>query len=1091
MIFKFSRRFLLSMLLSFISVAAQAQFSGSIQGTVQDPSGAFVPNASITLENAATHVITTLTSDSGGNYQFVTLGPGVYTVTVNAASFGISRVNVTLDARQTQNVPVILAPAGSSQVVQVTSQAPLLDTAETRNQLTLSTQEISELPLPGHNLISLVTYAPGVVGLGATGNQTTGSGPDNFAPENQVSASANGRGSVGNLYVIDNLDVTSYIRPGVLNIVPNGDSVQETTVQVNTYDVDYGRASSLEVILSTKAGGDKFHGRISDFYNSEKLTAGTEFVHHLAPFHGNDFSASIGGPLIPRRQAFFFFAYQTLRSTQSSTGTTTYEDPAFTTFARTSYANSSGTSFLAKFAPTAVTTTSVAKTAAQLFPTTCNTAATNFLPCSTAVIDNGNFNFANIRNGSQYNGRADKYFKKDRVYAGVYYTPLSTTTANIRPAFNNSSAYISRSIQLNEEHTFNPDFINEAAFGFVRIEGNAPQVGMFSIPVANITGQAAGFGVSGANTNYIQRNFHYRDNIFFTHRAHTIKGGFDGWKGYDIANFQGLNSQPVFAYNNLIDFVNDAPHQESGLSYNPLTGQPQLANTGYGSATYGAFIEDSWRARKNLVVNYGVRWDNFGNPYPLNGTGFANFYLGAGSTIQQQVANGNMVQTPHFFAHSISNVWSPRAGFSWDPTSNGRFIVKGGFGLYRDWPTLGISDTRLKANPPNYITPTFLAGTTTAPVLTVGTSNVFPYGFTYPSLPARSLDAHGGLPGLQIQVGGIDPAIKSTNSYIYSASVDAQLPLKLVGSIGYSGSHSDNLLTDSGAQTTVSWGDDVNRFDGDLIVNNNVLTRLNPSFGALYYIRNIARANYNAMLLSVRGRFNKHGFISASYTYSHSSDNSQIYPTPFNISQYYAPSVWDAPQRLSLLINYEIPGSHSDNHFLNLVTNGFSLSNTTILQSGTPFVVSTSASFQPTRSSAGVINGITAASGDYNADGRNYDFPNVSTYNYATDRGSYLGRTNATGIFAAGQFTQPSLGSEGTEIPYQFRNPGYADTDLGIRKNNSVHEGIGLEFRADIFNLFNRPNLGAVTSDLSSGSFGKSTSQINSRFIQLGVALNF
>ncbi len=1085
--FRIAVLLVVAVVLLSVTPTCLAQFNGSITGTVQDLSGAVIPQARVTLTNTATQISSITTSDEHGAYRFISLGPAVYQLSAGAAGFSTSNISVTLDARQTQNVPLVLIVGGVNSTVQVDSQAPLLDTAETRNELTLPSVALSQLPVPGHNAISLVTYAPGVVGIGAIGNQTTGSAGDNFAPESQVAASANGRSSVGNLYVVDDLDVTSGIRPGVLNVVPNADTIQEATVQVNTYDVDYGRSSSMEVILSTKPGTDKFHGRISDYFTNQHLSAGTEFVKTLKPYHSNDISGSFGGPLIPHHQAFFYFAYQTLRSTTTTgNSSTTYEDPAFVAFAKANYPNSLGTSFLTKYGPTLATTTGVSKTAAQVFPTTCGTPATDNLPCSTPVLDSGVFNATNARNGSQYYGRLDQYFKHDRIYGSVYFTPLSTSTANIRPAFSTTSAYNSTAIQVNETHTFTSNLLNQAAFGYVRIEGNAPQTGMFSIPVATITGQAAGFGASAANTNYIQDNFRWRDVVLRSWRNHSFKFGYEGWMGEDIARFQGVYSQPTFAYTNLINFVSDNPYTETGFSYNPFTGQPQLANYGYQSTTSGAFFEDSWKAGHHITFNYGLRWDNFGNPAPQAGTPFANFHFGAGSTPQQQVANGGMVQTPYFFDHAISDVWSPRAAVAWDPTGKGKLTIKGGFGLFRDWPTLGVTAQRLSSNPPDYVVPVFYSGTATPPVLTTGTSNTFPFGFTYPTLPPYTVDAHGGITGLQITVGGIDPAIKSPISYIYSASIEAQLPLRLVGSIGYSGQHSDNLLTGSGGQTTVSWGEDVNRFAGDLVINNGTLTRLNHSFGTLNYIYNGAYSNYNGMTVAVRGRFAGHGFVSASYNYSHSADDSQVYPVAFGISQYYGPSVWDTPQRFSLLVDYDIPGI-TGNAFAKVLTHGWSISGTTNLQSGNPYVVSTSASFQPTRNTAGVITGLSPTSGDYNADGVNLDYPNVNSYSYNTNRQAYLN----TGTITVSQFSQSALGTEGNETYGRFRNPGYADTDLGLRKNTTLHDNIALEFRVDAFNAFNRPNLGAVTADLSNASFGKSTSQINSRFLQLGAVVSF
>jgi len=125
------------------------------------------------------------------------------------------------------NVPITLSLASSQQVIEVSSTAPVLDTAESRTQLTLNTEALDSLPLPGRDQLGLVTLAPGVTGLGVQGSGGNGQSTDNYGSETQVTASANGRSSVGNMYVVDGLDITSNITPGVLNLIPNPDTIQE------------------------------------------------------------------------------------------------------------------------------------------------------------------------------------------------------------------------------------------------------------------------------------------------------------------------------------------------------------------------------------------------------------------------------------------------------------------------------------------------------------------------------------------------------------------------------------------------------------------------------------------------------------------------------------------------------------------------------------------------------------------------------------------------------------------------------------------------------------------------------------------------
>lgn len=298
-------------LLVLAAHGAFAQFGGSISGVVADPTGAVVPGVEMTLRNTATNEQRTATSSSTGIYQFVSLAPGSYELSATMKGFSVSRITLTLETNQPLNVPVSLAVGVSTETVNVSSQGPLLDTGDTRVQETLSTETLSALPLAGRNLISLVTLAPGVTGTGVTSNGSPGSGRDNYSTETQVDASANGQGAVGNMYIVDGLDVTSSIRPGVLNLTPNPDSIQEATVQTNTYNVDYGRASSIQLTMTTKSGTNGYHGIASDYFTYQKFLSATEFTHKYNPFHSNNISAAVGGPLVPHHEVgFFFFAIE-------------------------------------------------------------------------------------------------------------------------------------------------------------------------------------------------------------------------------------------------------------------------------------------------------------------------------------------------------------------------------------------------------------------------------------------------------------------------------------------------------------------------------------------------------------------------------------------------------------------------------------------------------------------------------------------------------------------------------------------------------------------------------------------------------------
>src|SRR6202041_3110347 len=213
------------------------------------------------------------------------------------AGFTKSEVDVTLLTEQNLNVPIALKVGSVSEALTVTTEAPVVDTADSRTQLTLENQTVAQLPIIGRNLVTLVTLAPGVSGLGTSSSGSPASGVDNFSTEEQVDASANGQGQNNNQYVVDGLDVTSGIRQGVLNLTPQPEAIQETSIQVNTFSSEYSRAAGLQTMFTTKSGTNSFHGSASDYFYNQKMFANQHSVGYpYQPFHSNNMDFAIGGP---------------------------------------------------------------------------------------------------------------------------------------------------------------------------------------------------------------------------------------------------------------------------------------------------------------------------------------------------------------------------------------------------------------------------------------------------------------------------------------------------------------------------------------------------------------------------------------------------------------------------------------------------------------------------------------------------------------------------------------------------------------------------------------------------------------------------
>jgi len=406
--------------------------------------------------------------------------------------------------------------------------------------------------------------------------------------------------------------------------------------------------------------------------------------------------------------------------------------------------------------------------------------------------------------------------------------------------------------------------------------------------------------------------------------------------------------------------------------------------------------------------------------------------------------------------------------------------------------------------------PTFNAtatATAQAALFVLGTSSKPPFGFVFPTFTG-GLNAQGGVVGSGFSIGGINPLLKSPKADIWSLTVERKIGNMFAASVGYSGSHSYNIVGNGNANGIVSYGVDINVLPGDLITNETKIpTRLNPSFGSITYSDNNRYGNYESVYFDFKGHFSR-GFIDASYTRSRSQDDALAYPTPLNPQQYYGPSLFDVPNRFSFTFNYQLRGLDSGSGAVRGLTGGWGISGTSIFQSGYPLTAANTASYQPLcqdtsstappcPSFANPAVGYAAGSGDYNADGDSLingiglDYPDALSYHQLSDNKAWL-----TGAIPKSNFAVPTFGMEGNEKSNRFRGPNFIETNINIYKDTRITERVNFQFRFEIFNLFNRPNyvgLGnnGIDMNFTDGNFGRARASHEPRFWQLGGKISF
>jgi Carboxypeptidase regulatory-like domain/TonB dependent receptor len=1102
----------------FCAVSTFAQYRAGIQGVILDPQGAIVSGATVTLTSKETNIAKTATTDAGGVYNFLSLAPGRYTISVEKAGFKKKNLDdVVVAAEQTQAVNISLDLGEVSQSVTVSAEvAPAVDTETGNISGTLSTKEVQNLPSFGRDPFQLLRLAPGVFGDGAHdagGNSadTPGSqGPGGssasssiFQTENQVQINANGQRNTANSFQVDGVSVNSLDWGGAATITPNEESIKEVRVTSNSYDAQFGRTSGAQIEVVSQNGTNDYHG--SAFFKVDRpgLNAfqrnfglGTAADQRVTN-RFNQFGGSVGGPIIKNR-LFVFFSYETLRNNSVSTNNTFAET---TQFLKQGAAGSIANSLLSFPGEGTVFSTIIPRTCEQAGFTTgvdCNPIGANGSqgldvgsPIKGAALGAHDPTFGakatpfgvgggldgipdiafvqttnpNENTATQYNGRVDFQATHNDLFTfSMYFVPNNATffNGNARAANLWHSDRLNESAAILWQHTFAPTFINEARFNVSRWYFNELQTNPqepFGLPqdvLNNSIGNIGGFTfIFGANGPGI-----FYKTSYNVHDTATKVVGRQTLKfGFDVYKDQNTDvgaggALPQYFFNNLWDFANDAPTQENA-NFNPLTGALTQTRHYIRSSSYAGFLQDDWKVKPNLTINLGLRWEYFG---PIHEK-FGNLDTAVLGPSANPLMGASVRVGGNLYNASYHNI-GPQLGFAWSPSSLP--LLRENFNnrlVIRGGFGIGYSrgEQAILLNGRN--NPPQVAGDNLfgANILYAGSSD--PHNFNgFPSNPNTivTFNPVTNLPasGAPVSLTGFDANLPTPVTYRYSLGTQYDLGHDWVLSVGYQGSLSRHYTRNQ---------------------NINVVDfqNLNPQIQNFNRFTNDTNGSYNALLTELQHRFSRSFEIDGQYTFAKAQDNASgdfhgdFDPgaDPFNRQADFAPSDYDVRHSFKLYGVWTPRIFHGDNSMLEKVAGGWTVTGILNAHTGFPWTPFYNVQVE------GVPGG-DACSLVY----VNSNFCTVRPVSYVggahsnfSNGGFEPGTTNFPNV-ATSYFTAPNLAS-GNGIPpgpglgrNSFRGPGYSSIDatlgkaFGLPHARIIGENAKIDIRANFYNLFNQLN---------------------------------
>lgn len=1041
---------------SILSVVAQAQVvGGSIGGVVHDSSGAVLSGAAVTVRQNETGATRTLTTDQDGRFFAPSVPVGSYSVTVNQEGFAQQRqTGISLAIGQSLQLNFVLGIASVEQAVEVNASDPGVNTTTQQTAGLVDERQVKELPLNGRSYDGLLTLNPATVNY--TNQRSGGIGSSNSSVGNMFSVS--GRRPQDNLFLLNGIEYTG---ASLINVTPGGtsgqllgvDAVREFNVSTDTYGATYGKRNGAQVSIVTTSGTNQLHGTAFEFIRNSALDARNYFDQGTIPsFQRNQFGGSLGGP-IRTNKLFIFGNYEGFRQNWGLSTVTLVPDNQ----ARQGYLpDSSGQPHYVGVDPAVAPL--LALWPVQNGPELGGGIAEAFSHPEQHIRED----FGTTRFDANLSG-------KDLLFA-VY--TVDDSTANT-PA-QNPLSLVNESLReqvasVQEQHVFSPSLLNTARLGFSRASYFFTGYSPVSLPgwvtgkpigAIIISGSTASNGASaisqaglnvGSNNKAARNLYTFDDHVYWTKGRQQVEAGV--WLQRIQSNDLLAQSQYGQAsFSTLQTFLQG--------TVKTFTVVPSPTELGWRMLAGAAFVEDTVKVTPKLEVRAGFRFESTNGWNEAQGRA-ANYAIVDGVLQTDPIVGSSALTT-----NRAKFLPEPRVGFAWDVLGNGKTAVRGGFGLYHG--LLDTLDYRLDQ---------------TAPFNTAESIS---------NIPVSNLHITPGTPppaGTKVSPSNVQPDIATPAVITWSFRVEQQIAPRTSLTVGYVGSHSyHQILSEDMNEPVPTYEPDGTVFYPPGSKN------VNPALANSTSWVSQGVGLYNSLVVDVRRSFGSGFQFRGNYTFSKNLDDGSAWNTsvsgntpafvefPLNPKLDWGPAATDVRHVASLNGSYELPFGKKRRYLnhtpaaVNAAVSGWTASAIVTLQSGFPF--SPQLGYNPTG----------------NGDTRNPVRPN-----WNPDFNGDLYPKKATQYFNPAAFLPPSAGTYGNVSRDALTGPGLSELDFSATRNAHLTERLGLQFRAEFFNVLNHTNLStpnevvytSATSGLSPTAGLVTATSTTSRQIQFGAKLQF